>query len=212
MKTILIKLILGVGLTISAVAAYADLITPLVSIQEKANYDQDGNWLNNQYIVTNNSSFKEHDIYAFAVTNPASSSVWTNRESWFGTSLSREEWNSFFGMKGFCNLLGCPGASTGAGTTYMEFGIIYLGSFESLFGTEEEYVNLYWSYSDNLVAHQTSGDEFFFSTPLASEYVAFGVDGSVIYQSFQSAPEPGSILLISLAIALLAAGLRRPNA
>ena len=137
-------------------AAHADLITPLVELHEKVINDADGNRLMNQYVVTNNSSRKQNDIDAFAVSNPAAIAAWTTREGWSVLSLSRNNWNA------------------------MDEYAIYLGSFESLFGTEDNYVN-YFSSEESPIHFGSTADGFYFSAPPTSEYVAFGINGGVFY-------------------------------
>lgn len=202
MKNTCCKLAFGLGLTIATITAYADLVTPLVSLQENVINDENGNWLMNQYVVTNNSPIKQHDIYAFAVTNPLAMNAWTTRSDWVSTTMSKDEWNAGGNIKSFCGGEegGCMVFHPGVGPS--EPGTLALGSFESLFGNEDGYVNFYWAHNGSPIYHSgsssSSSDEFFFSAPPASQYAAFGRFGT-IFQSFNNVPEPGSLALISLA-------------
>ncbi|MDD2740684.1 MAG: PEP-CTERM sorting domain-containing protein [Rhodocyclaceae bacterium] len=209
MKNTFRKLAFGLGLAIATITAHADLVTPLVSLQENVINDENGNWLMNQYHVTNNSLIKEHDIYAFAVTNPLAMNAWTNREGWSATTMSKDEWNAgTYSRKTFCTP-GCMVIQTGSAPTDTESSNLYLGSFESLFGTEEIYVNFYWSDDGDPIQHGDSGKEFYFSAPPASQYAAFGLSG-VVFQSFNNVPEPSLLALFGLAaLASLAVTRRR---
>lgn len=202
MKNTFRKLAFGLGLAIATITAQADVVTPLVSLQENVIYDADGSWLMNQYVVTNNSIYKENDIYAFAVTNPVAMSAWTTRSDWVATTMSKDEWNAGGNIKSFCGGEegGCMVFHTGAGPS--EPGNLALGTFESLFGTEDGYVNFYWAHNGSPIPHvgspYSSSDEFYFSAPPASQYAAFGRLGTV-FQSFNNVPEPGSMALLGLA-------------
>jgi hypothetical protein len=197
MKIALRKLVLGLGMIVAMAGARADLVTPLVSLQENAINDANGNWLMNQYAVTNNSPYKEHDIYAFAVTNSLAMNAWTTREGWVATTMTKNEWNTGGGIKTFCDDA-CRVIYTGSAPSDTEYSGLYLGSFESLFGTEESYVNFYWSHNGIAIYHGFSADEFYFSAPPASQYAAFGLFGTV-FQSVNNVPEPHSLALLGVA-------------
>lgn len=192
MKNTFRKLAFGLGLTIASITAQADLVTPLVSLQENAIYDEYGNWSKNQYVVTNNSPSKNDFIVAFGVTNPAEMSVWTTRSGWAATTMSKNEWNSGLLFNAFY----------GEGIFTLKTGAAFLGSFESLFGSEDSYVNFYWL-EDAVIGEGVSigvtGSEFYFSAPPASQYAAFDEFERTIFQSFNNVPEPGSMALLGLA-------------
>lgn len=207
MKNAFRNIALGLSLAIASMTVHADLVTPLVGLQENVINDANGNWLMNQYVVTNNSPFKEHDIYAFAVTNPLAMNAWTTREGWLATTMSKDEWNAGDSIKTFCDP-GCRIIHTGDAPASAEYFELYLGDFESLFGAEEAYVNLYLAHNGNSIQHGSSSDEFYFSSPPASQYAAFGLYGR-IFQSFNSVPEPGSLGLFGLATLLGLAATRR---
>ena len=192
MKNTFRKLAFGLGLAIASITAHADVVTPLVSLQENVINDADGNWLMNQYVVTNNSGDKNDHIYAFGVTNPAEMSVWTTRSGWAAITMSKNEWNSgqLFNIT----------YSEGIYFT-LKTGAAFLGSFESLFGSEDSYVNFYWlqdAVIGGVFSIGETDDEFYFSAPVASQYAAFSQYGTT-FQSFNNAPEPGSLALLGLA-------------
>lgn len=215
MKNIFRKLALGLGLAIAAITAHADIVTPLVSLQENFLYYENGEWRANQYVLTVNSDNKNDMVHAFGVTNPLYQNAWTTREGWQATVLSREEWNAgrLF-QSPWCYDSGCANYETGSGGLAGETESMILGSFESIFGPAENYVNFYWNETGGAIGLESrnSSDEFYFSAPPASEYAAFGNGGMLVYRSY-NVPEPGALALIGLAAlaALSATRRRRPD-
>lgn len=215
MKNTFRKFALAFGLTIATITAQADIVTPLVSLQENVLYYENGEWWANQYVLTVNSGDKNHQVEAFGVTNPLYQYAWTTREGWQAAVLSREEWNAgrLFQSR-WCDDFGCISYETGTGGLAEETRSYILGSFESLFGLAENYVNFYWNETGNQIGltSNNSSDEFYFSAPLASEYAAFGNNGLLVYRSY-NVPEPGALALVGLAAlaALSATRRRRPH-
>ena len=200
MTNLIKKLTLSLALGLAVLTfAHANTVTPLVELQENVISDVNGNWLMNQYVITNNSNRKEDDIYAFALTNSVNMSAWTTREGWWGMTLSKDEWNaSSSRLEGFCNGGNCSVWNTGLGSSE-NTDDVYLGSFESLFGSAENHVNIYYVSFGTDIYHGTTSDEFYFSAPPASEYAVFGRNGRVVYQSL-NVPEPGSAFLLGIAL------------
>ena len=208
------KIAIGFSLVFAAlVSAHADISTPLVDVQQNAVTDANGNWLMNQYVVTNNTDRKENHIHAFGATISSPMPVWTTRQDWHSETLSKNAWNNGSVIDGCWFFNGdCKVWHTGvkplADTSYD----LYLGSFEYLFGTDGNYVNFYYEKGGYPLTTGNMSDEFFFSTPLAPfEYAGFSADGRVTYQSF-NVPEPGSSLLVGIALLGVAGTRRRQNA
>lgn len=98
----------------------------------------------------------------------------------------------------------CNGFETGTGEPSIEYGDPRMGSFESLFGTADEYVNFYWldqkEADGRYIWAGESMRNFFFNDAPASEYAAFSKHGELLYRS-TSIPEPGAMALLGLGLA-----------
>lgn len=141
------------------------------------------------YSVTNNS---DSAILRFQVsTGTSNTSHSTVREGWYSDYLSKELWVSYYGE-------------------------LY-GSFESFFGTVDTGVFDYHQGESGqaIQAGETTGQEFLFNAPLASEFIAFDGKENIIARSLNvqanQVPEPGSLALLGLGIAGLSIARRKRN-
>ncbi len=93
-----------------------------------------------------------------------------------------------------------------------------LGTFESLFGTEDTSVNIYWHIQGSDANPFNSGtlNGFFFDANIASQFTAFGTDGTVLATSVGASvaavPEPETYAMFLAGLGLLGFASRRKKA
>lgn len=148
-------------------------------------------------------------VYGFAVSINSHVYPYTYREAWNASFISAEEWDGGHAI-GF----GGPGGLLT--TDIAEFA-------SSLFG-EDSYINIYYNVEGSNITEGSDTDqpfptiadeaEFFFGEGfLASEFVAFTVNGEIIDQSLQNnqpVPEPSTVLLFGTGlVGLLAHTIRK---
>ncbi len=89
--------------------------------------------------------------------------------------------------------------------------IVYLGSFESLFGTEDYGVSFYWNAfgADTPLSNGVTLDNFFYGASPASDFSTFGSQGNVITTSVAAVPEPETYAMFLAGLGLMAFVARR---
>jgi len=136
-------------------------------------------------------------LFGFAVSINSHVYPYTDREGWNAAFISAGEWDDGHAIGALSELL----------TTD-------IGGFFSLFG-DDQYVNLYYNVEgDNIIDGSDTSQpfpsdpfeaEFFFSGGhIASDFVAFTSNGTIIDQSrggLQPVPEPSTIFLFGTGIA-----------
>ena len=210
--------VVGLALSLFASAAFADYQPPVV-MGETPNFFENGEFANTEYSIFNGLPLGT-DIVAFGVTNSAANlQAWTTNAGWSGRSISRQEWNSGLLLERYCDAgdgtrFVCSAFETGTGEPSFAYGDPRVGSFESLFGTTDAYVNFYWLDQQledgQYIWAGESMRNFFFNNAPASEYAVFNKHGELLYQSV-NVPEPGTGALVCLGLAGFIASRRGRN-
>lgn len=199
----------ALGLAFLLLAGAAQAIALPVVMTETPLYRENGTLDKTEYSISNNLLFGT-DIVAFGVTNSSPNiQAWTTNAGWTGRNISRQEWDAGLLLERYCDAgdgsrFVCNGFETGTGEPSIEYGDPRMGSFESLFGTADEYVNFYWldqkEADGQYIWAGESMRNFFFNDAPASEYAAFSKHGELLYRS-TSIPEPGAMALLGLGLA-----------
>ncbi len=154
------------------------------------------------YEITNNGAQR---IYGFAVSNSDTLSAYTFQPNWIGMVLTKEDWDE-------------PGRAMifyESPSVSRSLSMSSLGSFESLFGTTENKVNLYWNWlygypgTVPLENGQALGDFFWEFGEPASNMIAFGLDGKIIASSILAVPEPETYAMMLAGLGLVGFSARR---
>lgn len=162
-------------------------------------------------------------LFGFGVTNTAygesdfifSKYAETYNLGWNGRFISQIEWDSgkvkpfaFFSDQGPTTTIWRTGEARvieqpRQGDGPQEF---YLGSFASLFGTEDDSVAFFWNanVSDSPLNSGVELDNFFLrdSTP-RSDFSTFGAQGNVVTTSVAAVPEPETYAMFLVGLGLL---------
>ena len=131
-----------------AVAAHA-VYQPPVVMTETPYYHENGSLDKTEYSIFNNLPLGT-DIVAFGVTTSIPNiQAWTTNPGWIGWNISKRDWNAGLTLERYCDSgdgmrFVCDAFETGVGASSLEYGDARMGRFESLFGTNDEYVNFYW--------------------------------------------------------------------
>lgn len=191
-----------------AVAAHAAYQPPVV-MTETPYYHENGSLDKTEYSIFNNLPLGT-DIVAFGVTTSIPNiQAWTTNPGWIGWNISKQDWNAGLTLERYCDSgdgmrFVCDAFETGVGASSLEYGDARMGRFESLFGTNDEYVNFYWLDQQEVDGEYIWAGEsmrnFFFNAAPASEYAVFNKHGELLYQSARI-PEPGSAALLALGLA-----------
>lgn len=156
MKKILFKGLFLTALISNSVSAFAVVDfdpfagAPCLTTQNSICVQEIGDQNGGQYQITNNSN---QEIFMFGVTNSNATNAYSTEEDfvldgdsvlegyWFGKTITKDEWNNTDQLFGAFKI-GLPNGLPGA-ELYRHNGR-ELGTFESLFGTEDTAVNMYW--------------------------------------------------------------------
>lgn len=92
--------------------------------------------------------------------------------------------------------------------------IVYLGSFASLFGTEDNGVAFYWNgnEADNPLNDGVELDNFFLASEPNSDFSTFGAQGNVVTTSVAAIPEPETYAMFLAGLGLMGFVARRKQA
>jgi hypothetical protein len=183
-----------------------------------------------QYTIANNS---EQQIYAFGVTNSNSSKAYSEENFWEGFQFSQKDWDRGISIR-FFNVTGKDGerdirdfkiswATGGVAGRVAEEGYTELGSFASLFGEEEDYVNFYWNLTLSHVEMKSNPlnpkggylDDFYFTGQANSNFAVFGASGNVLASNLEATaavPEPETYAMFLAGLGLLGFAKRRKQA
>lgn len=96
----------------------------------------------------------------------------------------------------------------------MEPEIVYLGSFASLFGTEDSGVAFYWNENEAYTPlnDDVELDNFFLSSQPNSDFSTFGALGNVVTTSVAPIPEPETYAMLLAGLGLVGFVARRKKA
>lgn len=91
---------------------------------------------------------------------------------------------------------------------------VYLGSFASLFGTEDYGVAFFWNQNeaDTPLNDGVELDNFFLSSTPASDFSTFGAQGNVVTTSVAAIPEPETYAMLLAGLGLMGFVARRKQA
>lgn len=212
-------LLSSIGLTSGNAYAESDLFAdaPFLTSQNSI-YVQE---IPGRYQITNKSG---QEIFMFGVTNSDAQKAYSEEGSYFtrvdseyysywqGQTITKAEWDTRDGQFGAFR----AADGGGAGSEMYRLTSKKLGTFESLFGTEDTSVNIYWHIQGSDINPFTSGtlNQFYWTDSLPqSQVTVFGISGQILSTSVTAAvPEPETYAMFMAGLGLLGFASRRRKA